>query len=146
MSRDTEFDKAWMDCAVAISKLSRARKKQVGAVIVKDGNIIGVGFNGTPTGFDNICEDKEYYSEIEFKWITRPEVLHAESNAIAKVAKSTQSSEGASLYTTLSPCYDCAKLIIQAGISRVFYTEYYGHPEGIDLLLKAGVRIEEVKG
>jgi dCMP deaminase len=101
---------------------------------VKDGSIISHGYNGTPHGFENICEDK-----VDDELVTRKEVLHAESNAISKVAKSTNSSDGSTLYVTLSPCYECSKLIIQSGINRVVYKEQYRRSEGIDLLIKAGI-------
>src|SRR5690242_14003254 len=105
-------DRFYMSLALTIAESSRAKRLKVGALLVKDGNIISFGFNGTPKGFDNVCE-------INGK--TKPEVLHAESNAITKCAKSTMSSEGATLYTTDSPCFECAKLIIQSGIVRVVY-------------------------
>ena len=120
-----------MEMAMTISKLSKAERKQVGCVLVKDNNILSVGFNGTPVGWDNTCEGEDGK--------TLPEVLHAESNAIAKVAKSTQSTEGASAYITLSPCVDCAKLLIQAGIVEVFYKERYNDTEGLSLLNKASI-------
>lgn len=110
---------------------SYCQRRQVGALLVKDGMIISDGFNGTPRGFENVCEDAE--------GITKPYVLHAESNAITKVARSNNSSEGSTLYVTASPCLDCAKLIIQAGIKRVVYSEMYRITDGIDLLKRAGV-------
>ena len=114
-------------------KLSHCKRKQVGALIVKDRMIISDGFNGTPTGFDNCCEDKD--------GITKWEVLHAEANAILKVAASTQSTHGATLYITLSPCIQCSKLIYQAGIKRVVFANKYKDTSGIDFLEKAGVKI-----
>jgi len=120
-----------MDMAMSISKLSKAKRKQVGCVLVKDNNILSIGFNGTPVGWDNTCEGEDGK--------TLKEVLHAESNAIAKVAKSTQSTEGASAYITLSPCVDCAKLLIQAGIVEVFYRDCYHDTEGLSLLNKASI-------
>ena len=125
------WDNTCIEIATAVSKLSKAERKQVGCVLVKDNNILSVGFNGTPVGWDNTCEGKDGK--------TLPEVLHAESNAIAKVAKSTQSTEGASAYITLSPCVDCAKLLIQAGIVEVFYKERYHDTEGLSLLNKASI-------
>ena len=132
---------------------SHARRHKVGAIIVKDGMIISDGYNGTPAGFDNNCEDEVvthefdsegYYSDYTHL-VTKPEVLHAEANAITKVAKSTNSSEGATLYVTLSPCLECAKLIIQSGIKKVFYEEFaYNHPEGVELLKKAGIEVEQI--
>ena len=114
--------------------LSHCERKKVGAIIVKDGMIISDGFNGTPTGFDNHCEDEEGYT----KWY----VLHAEANAILKVAKSTNSCEGATLYLTLSPCKECAKLIHQSGIKRLVYIKEYKDSSGLKFLKKAGDRIK----
>lgn len=106
----------------------------MGALLVKDNSIISDGYNGTPSGFENICEDEEGH--------TKPYVLHAEANAITKVAKSSNSSKGATLYVTASPCIECAKLIIQAGIIRVVYSELYRCSDGIELLAKAGVKVD----
>ena len=114
-------------------KLSHCKRKQVGAIIVKDRMIISDGFNGTPTGFENPCEDEENYT----KWY----VLHAEANAILKVASSTQSCKGATLYITLSPCKECSKLIHQSGITRVVFANKYKDTSGIDFLEKAGVEL-----
>ena len=111
--KQLRYDKAYLKMALEWGKLSHCKRRQVGALIVKDKMIISDGYNGTPTGFDNNCEDDEKYT----KWY----VLHAEANAITKVSSSTQSSEGATLYVTLSPCRDCSKLIFQAGIIRVVY-------------------------
>jgi dCMP deaminase len=138
--------------------MSNAIRKKVGCLIVKDGQIISDGYNGTPSGFDNICEDELYtfderdwygdQSWIEdkvkkrfYKLVTKPEVLHAESNALMKLARSTNSSEGATVYCTYSPCFDCAKLIIQAGIKKVVYEESYRCEKGLDLLKKANIEI-----
>jgi len=118
------------------SKLSYCKRRQVGALIVKDKMIISDGYNGTPTGFENICEDDEGYT----KWY----VLHAEANAILKVASSTQSCKGATLYITMSPCKQCSKLIHQAGISRLVYHTGYKDESGIDFLRRAGVVIEKI--
>ena len=116
--------------------LSHCERKKVGAIIVKNGMIISDGFNGTPTGFDNHCEDEEGYT----KWY----VLHAEANAILKVAKSTNSCEGATLYLTLSPCKDCAKLIHQSGIKRLVYIKEYKDSSGLKFLKKAGVELTKI--
>lgn len=110
---------------------SYCQRRQVGAIIVKDQMIISDGFNGTPSGFENICEDEA--------GVTKPYVLHAEANAITKVARSNNSSDGSTLYVTASPCLECAKLIIQAGIKRVVYNELYRITDGIDLLKRAGI-------
>ena len=113
---------------------SYCKRRQVGALLVKDKTIISDGYNGTPSGFPNVCEDEND--------TTFPYVLHAEANAIAKVAQSNNSSDGATLYVTASPCIECAKLIIQAGIKRVVYSEKYRLTDGIDLLERAGVKVE----
>lgn len=136
----------FMKIAYEVAQESKAIKRKVGAVIVKDNNIIAVGYNGTPSGFDNKCEDEcckgvagagVYTGHL----ITRPEVLHAESNAIAKCARSVNSSDGADLYTTTCPCIECAKMIIQAGIKNVFYVEEYKSLDGLNLLVKAGIKV-----
>ena len=113
---------------------SYCKRRQVGALVVKDKMIISDGYNGTPSGFENVCEDEE--------GITKPYVLHAEANAITKLARSGNNSEGSTLYVTASPCIECAKLIIQAGIRRVVYAEKYRLTDGIDLLTRAGVEVE----
>ena len=115
---------------------SYCRRRQVGAIIVKDKMIISDGFNGTPSGFENVCEDENDS--------TKPYVLHAEANAITKVARSSNSSDGATLYVTTSPCIECSKLIIQSGIKRVVYNESYRMHDGIDLLKRAGVECVQI--
>ena len=140
MPRQEDLDSAYLDMAEIWARLSKARRKQVGCLIVKNGAIISDGYNGTPRGFDNNCEIEDPKS-FEHNLITKPEVLHAESNAITKLAKSTQSSDGATMYITISPCIDCAKLIIQSGIERVVYGELYRNEDGINLLRKAGINV-----
>jgi len=130
------YDKAYLKMALEWGKLSHCKRRQVGALIVKDKMIISDGYNGTPTGFDNNCEDDENYT----KWY----VLHAEANAITKVSSSTQSSKGATLYVTLSPCRDCSKLIFQAGIIRVVYYEEYKDRSGLDFLIEGGVEVTQI--
>ena len=132
--KQLKYDKAYLKMAREWGKLSHCKRKQVGALIVKERMIISDGFNGTPTGFDNCCEDENGAT----KW----EVLHAEANAILKVASSTQSAKEATLYITLSPCTQCSKLIHQAGIKRVVYANAYKDPSGLDFLEKAGVEIK----
>jgi dCMP deaminase len=132
-----KYDKAYLRIAREWSRLSYCKRKQVGAIIVRDKMIISDGYNGTPSGFDNCCED-----EIG---LTNWYVLHAEANAILKVAKSTQSCEGATLYITLSPCKECSKLIHQSGITRVVYQLAYKDTSGVDFLLKAGVVVEQIE-
>jgi dCMP deaminase len=132
-NKQLKFDKAYLKMALEWGKLSHCKRKQVGALIVKDRMIISDGFNGTPTGFDNCCEDENGTT----KW----EVLHAEANAILKVASSTQSAKNATLYITLSPCTQCSKLIHQAGIKRVVYANAYKDDAGVKFLEKAGIEI-----
>ena len=140
MANPKDLDLAYLDMASRWAELSKAVRKKVGCLIVKDGMIISDGYNGTPRGFDNKCEMS--LDEHDPKaLITRPEVLHAESNAITKLAKSTQSSNGATMYITISPCMDCAKLIIQSGISRVVYGKFYKNDSGIKLLKQANIEI-----
>lgn len=139
MPNQNKLDKAYMDIAVRWSLMSHARRKQVGCIIVKDGQIISDGYNGTPNGFDNDCEFPTRYG-----WETKPEVLHAETNAITKIAKSTQSSKGSTMYITLSPCFNCAKLIIQSGIKRVIFKEQYSETSGIELLKRANIEITKL--
>ena len=115
---------------------SYCKRRQVGAILVKDRMIISDGYNGTPSGFENVCEDEN--------GVTKPYVLHAEANAISKIAKSGNSSEGATLYVTASPCLECSKLIIQAGIRRVVYRDEYRLTDGVDLLRRAGIDVERV--
>lgn len=121
---------------------SYAKRKKVGALIVKGDMIISDGYNGTPSGFDNVCE---IWVDAKKEWVTKPQVLHAEANAITKLARSTISSEGSVLYTLVSPCFECSKLIIQSGISRVVYVEEYRKTEGVELLEKAGIQVDKIK-
>ena len=132
--KQLKYDKAYLRMAKEWAKLSYCDRRQVGAIIVKDRMIISDGYNGTPTGFENICEDDQGYT----KWY----VLHAEANAILKVAASTQSCKGATLYVTLSPCQGCSKLIHQAGIKRVVYSTQYKDLSGIEFLEKAGIEVQ----
>jgi dCMP deaminase len=151
----------YMQTAYQFAKLSYANRRKVGCVIVKDKQLISFGYNGMPHGFENRCEEEQlrYYENPDHaltlmekgyecdngccsKTVTRREVLHAESNAIMKVAKSTMSCEGAELYTTTCPCFDCAKLIIQAGISKVYYCEDYRDMSGVELLGTAGIEVQ----
>lgn len=125
------LDSRYLRMAFTWAENSYCKRRQVGALLVKDKMIISDGFNGTPSGFDNICEDEND--------VTHPYVLHAEANAITKVACSNNSSDGSTLYVTTSPCMECSKLIIQAGIKRVVYSELYRIHDGIDLLKKAGI-------
>ena len=168
-----KFRDAYMKVAETFAALSSARRLHVGAIVVKDDRIISIGYNGMPSGWDNDCEDKEYMSvdaggwldldEIEERWPnkeqmlpkednrwrryalkTKPEVLHAETNAIAKLAKSTESGMGATLFITHAPCLDCAKLIYQSGINSVLYRNSYRSDDGIKFLQKASVWVEKI--
>ena len=135
-SKENKYDKAYLKMAREWGNLSYCERRKVGALIVKGRMIISDGYNGTPTGMENICEDEDNYT----KWY----VLHAEANAIMKVASSTQSCSGATLYVTLSPCKDCSKLIYQAGIVRVVYIDQYKDTTGIDFLKDAGVEVVQI--
>lgn len=129
-----QLDSRYLRMAHIWAENSYCRRRKVGALVVKDKTIISDGYNGTPSGFENVCEDDNN--------VTKPYVLHAEANAITKLARSTNSGEGATLYVTASPCIECAKLIIQAGIRRVVYGENYRLDDGIRLLRRAGVETE----
>ena len=131
-----KFDHRYLEMAEIWAKNSYCKRRQVGALIVKDKMIISDGYNGTPSGFENVCEDEN--------GVTKPYVLHAEANAITKVAKSGNSSEGATLYVTASPCLECSKLIIQSGIKRVVYNDEYRLTDGVDLLRRAGIEVEKI--
>ena len=152
-----------MDWAERVAQMSHAKRLQVGAVIVKDDSVISYGYNGTPAGWDNNCENTVYvlneevmgtdmvglgYTQTEngnwSKLKTKPEVLHAESNAIAKLAKSTSSGNGASIFITHAPCHDCAKLIYQSGISSVYYRSAYRDSAGLDFLIKSGIDVVNI--
>ncbi|HET8753063.1 MAG TPA: dCMP deaminase family protein [Salinimicrobium sp.] len=135
-AKQLKYDKAYLRIAREWSKLSHCERKQVGALIVKDRMIISDGYNGTPTGFENFCEDEEGYT----KWY----VLHAEANAILKVASSTQSCQGATLYITMSPCRECSKLIHQSGIKRLVYCVAYKDRSGLEFLEKAGIELKQI--
>jgi dCMP deaminase len=137
VNKQSRYDKAYLRMAATWADLSHCTRKKVGAVIVKDGMIISDGYNGTPAGFDNRCEN----GDGDTHWY----VLHAEANAILKVAKSTNNCVDATLYLTLSPCRDCSKLIVQAGIERVVYMHAYKDTTGIDFLQEAGVEITQIE-
>jgi dCMP deaminase len=165
-----KFINAYMDVAERFAELSTARRLHVGAIVVKDDRIISIGYNGMPAGWDNNCEDKVYdagaggwispeefdekypYTEYnedaeeEYRYglKTKPEVLHAETNAIAKLAKSTESGDGAVLFVTHMPCLDCAKLIFQSGIRSVFYRDSYRSTDGVEFLEKSGIEIKQI--
>ena len=131
--KQKKFDQRYLEMARIWAKNSYCTRRQVGALVVKNNMIISDGYNGTPSGFENVCEDDN--------GITKPYVLHAEANAITKLARSSNNSEGATIYITASPCIECAKLIIQAGIKRVVYGEKYRLTDGIELLQRAGIEV-----
>lgn len=133
MDKQVKFDLSYLEMAKVWSQNSYCRRRKVGALLVKDRMIISDGYNGTPCGFENVCEDEDGN--------TKSYVLHAEANAITKVAKSGNSSEGATLYVTTSPCLECSKLIIQSGIKRVVYCEEYRICDGVELLRRAGIEV-----
>ena len=134
------LDVMYLKIAGLIAEQSYCTKRHVGAIIVKEGAIISTGFNGTISGFENVCEYRNEAGELK----TKPDVLHAEANAITKVACSTISTEGATIYVTCSPCIECAKLIIQSKIARVVYNIMFSKPEGLELLKKANVMCEQI--
>ena len=133
LSKQTKLDLRCLRMARIWAENSYCKRRQVGALVVKDKMIISDGYNGTPSGFENICEEND---------ITKPYVLHAEANAITKLARSSNNSDGSTLYVTASPCIECAKLIIQAGIKRVVYAEKYRLNDGIQLMERAGIKVE----
>jgi dCMP deaminase len=135
-NKQLQFDKRYLVMATVWAENSYCKRKKVGALIVREKMIISDGYNGTPSGFENICEDDDF--------VTKPYVLHAEANAITKVAKSSNSSDGATLYVTTLPCIECAKLIIQSGIRRVVYTNDYRKKEGLRLLERAGIELLQI--
>lgn len=137
MDKNKELDYRYLRMASIWSENSYCERRKVGALIVKDKMIISDGYNGTPSGFENVCEDENN--------VTKPYVLHAEANAITKIARSNNNSDGATLYVTDSPCIECSKLIIQAGIKRVVYAREYRLTDGVDLLRRAGVTVEFMK-
>ena len=165
-----QLKNAYIDVARRFAELSHARRRKVGAIVVKDDRIISIGYNGMPAGWDNNCEDEIYDGgaggwvtpeefeamypftgydedadeEYRYGLKTKPEVLHAESNAIAKLAKSNESGLGSDLFVTLSPCLDCAKLIYQSGIRRVYFNDYYSDDSGIEFLRKSVVEVEKL--
>lgn len=161
-----KFIRSHMDVAGVYARLSSAKRLNVGCVIVKDDTIIGIGYNGMPSGWDNECEIVEYRKATDFDdaslfdsgWIfgadkdtamwtrrtTKPEVLHAETNAIAKVARSTNSTEGADMFVTCAPCLECAKLIHQSGIKRVYYEHTYRSGDGLNFLEKCGIEVNQI--
>ena len=146
-----KFVNAYMDVAERFAELSSARRLHVGAIVVKDDRIISIGYNGMPAGWDNNCEDEIGHvldvdeNVVEIRLKTKPEVLHAETNAIAKLAKSNESGMGATMFITHAPCLDCAKLIFQSGIGSVLYRDAYRDTSGVTFLKKSNVKVTQVK-
>lgn len=138
---------AYMDIAKRFAQLSTAKRLQVGAIVVKDDRIISIGYNGMPSGWDNVCEEKVYDTSAEstYQLKTRPEVLHAEANAITKLAKSHDSGEGAAIFITHSPCIECAKLIYQSGIEKIYYDKDYRSNQGINFLKQCNLIVEKME-
>ena len=144
--KQLKYDKAYLRIADEWGKLSYCKRKQVGAIIVKDNRIISIGYNGMPSGWDNECEDiKEQHDIGTTILFTKPEVLHAETNAIAKLAQSSESGKDATLFCTHLPCMDCAKLIYQSGIKQVFYRDNYRSDAGTAFLKQAGITVNKVE-
>ena len=140
-----KIDYAHMKAAEGYSELSYAKRLKVGAIITKDDRVISIGYNGTPAGWDNNCEDESRYPDTEGITLkTKPEVLHAEANAIGKLARSSESGINATMYLTHSPCFDCAKLIHVAGINKVFYRTQYRNTDGIEFLNKCNIEVEKI--
>lgn len=139
MPSQSDLDKTYLEMARVWSSLSHAVRRKVGCVVVKGGQIISDGYNGTPHGFDNSCE-----AQSEGELYTKPEVIHAESNALMKLARSTQSSNGSTVYITVSPCFECSKLMIQGGVERVVYGDLYRNTDGLDILRQSGVEIVQL--
>ena len=141
-----KFINAYMDVAETFAELSSARRLHVGAIVVKDDRIISIGYNGMPAGWDNNCEDQTYDEDgFHITLKTKPEVLHAETNAIAKLAKSNESGLGATMFITHAPCLDCAKLIYQSGIGSVLYRNTYRDTSGVTFLERSGIKVTQVK-
>ena len=140
-----KFKRAFMKTAQTFAELSSAKRLQVGAIVVKDDRIISIGYNGMPAGWDNVCEHEELHEDGSTTLVTRPEVLHAESNAISKLAKSNESGNGAAIFITHAPCLQCAKLIYQSGITSVVYKQTYRSDDGIKFLQQSGVTTEQLQ-
>jgi len=139
-----KFIEAYMKTAETFAGLSSAVRLHVGAIVVKDDRIISIGYNGMPSGWDNNCEYKVWDSTGDYELKTKPEVLHAETNAIAKLAKSTESGQGATMFVTHAPCLNCAKLVYQSGINSVYYRNAYRSDDGLQFLEKAGVKVTQI--
>ena len=139
-----KFIEAYMDVAERFAQLSSAVRLQVGAIVVKDDRIISIGYNGMPSGWDNVCEEISHWMSDVPQLKTKAEVIHAESNAIAKLAKSSESGDGSAIFITHSPCLDCAKMIYQSGIKQVYYSNEYRSTDGVDFLNKCNITVEQL--
>jgi dCMP deaminase len=140
-----KIDYAHMKAAEAYAELSHAIRLKVGAIVTKDDRVISIGYNGTPTGWDNKCEDELKWPNGEVKFLTtKPEVLHAEANAIGKLARSSESGDGATMYITHAPCFECSKMIHVAGINKVFYRNQYRNDNGIKFLNQCNIEVEQI--
>lgn len=139
----TKYVEAHMKVAETYAQLSSAKRLQVGAIVVKDNRVISIGYNGMPSGWDNVCEYTRT-DDVGTSFVTKPEVLHAETNAIAKLARSTESGLDATMFITHAPCLDCAKLIYQSGISKVYYRNQYRSTDGIEFLMKGNVEVIKI--
>ena len=139
-----KFISAYMDVAERFAKLSSAKRLQVGAIVVKDDRIISIGYNGMPAGWDNDCEDYIQLSDDTLTTKTKPEVIHAEANAIAKLAKGNESGDGSTMFLTHAPCIDCAKQVYTTGIKKVYYRNSYKNTQGVDFLEKCGVEVVNI--
>ena len=140
-----KWQSAYIDVAQRFAELSSCERKKVGAIIVKDNRIISIGYNGTPSGWDNVCEYTIHHHELgTCSTVTKPEVIHAEQNAIAKLARSNESGLGAEMYVTCSPCVECAKQIYGSGIKKVYYKDCYKNSDGIEFLKKCNVETEQI--
>jgi dCMP deaminase len=135
---------AYMQTAKIFAELSHARRLHVGAIVVKDDRIISIGYNGMPSGWDNNCEDKVWDKTGDYELKTKPEVLHAESNAISKLARSSESGDGATMFITHAPCMECSKLIYQSGIKKVYFGQAYRDTSGVEFLNKCKVIVEQI--
>ena len=141
----SKIDNAHMKAAEAYAELSHAIRLKVGAIVTKDDRVISIGYNGTPAGWDNKCEDEIKWPNGEVKFTTtKPEVLHAEANAIGKLARSLESGEGATMYITHAPCFECSKMIHVAGINKVFYRNQYRNDDGIKFLNQCNIEVEQI--
>jgi dCMP deaminase len=143
-TKEDRYDRLYMDLAARIAEMSFATKRKVGAVAVREGNILAFGFNGTPSGFDNDCEYKDYYEEGDYRLVTKPEVIHAEANLVCKAARDGISLKGSTIYITTAPCCNCSLLLIQSGIDRIVYRDFYKTDLGLTFIKESGIQIKHL--